>query len=70
MRFLRAKEVVKKVGLSRASIWRLETTEDFPTRRQITPKTVGGVEHEVEQWMENRSRVERSEAGTGARRQG
>ena len=59
MRFLRAKEVVKKVGLSRVSISRLETLGDFPPRRQITPKTVGWVEHEVEQWMENRNRVER-----------
>jgi len=70
MRFLRAKEVVIKVGLSRVSLWRLETTGDFPQRRQITPKTVGWVESEVEQWMENRNRVARSEAGTGARRQG
>ena len=63
MRFLRAKEVVKKVGLSRVSLWRLEATGDFPRRRQITPKSVGWVESEVEQWMENRSRVERSEVG-------
>jgi len=61
MRFLRSKEVVDKVGLSRVSVWRLEAAGDFPPRRQITPKTVAWVEHEVEAWMDARKRVGRKE---------
>jgi len=61
MRFLRSKEVVDKVGLSRVSIWRLEAAGDFPPRRQLTPKTVAWVEHEVLAWMEEKKRVGRKE---------
>ncbi len=66
MRFLRSKEVVKKVGLSRVSIWRLEAAGEFPQRRQITSKVVGWIEAEVDQWIASRHRVERMEAGTEA----
>ncbi len=70
MKILRVPEVTEKVGLSRVSIWRLEAAGEFPQRRQITPKIVGWIEAEVNQWIASRHRVERSEQGTGARRQG
>ena len=59
MTFLRTKELVQRVGLSRPTIWRLEKDGLFPKRRQLGPKAVGWLEDEVEKWMASRAVVER-----------
>ena len=53
-RFIRAKEIYRKTGLSRSTIWRLEQQGDFPRRRLIAPHTVGWLETEVERWLKSR----------------
>ena len=63
LRFLRTNQLIEKIGLSRSSIWRLESQGKFPKRRQIGPGAVGWLEEEVEKWMlerpvaENRASV-------------
>lgn len=57
MRFIRTAELVGKVGLSRATIWRLERAGKFPKRRQIGPGSVAWLESEVEEWMKQREVV-------------
>ena len=63
LRFLRTNQLIEKIGLSRSSIWRLESQGKFPRRRQIGPGAVGWLEEEVEKWMlerpvaENRASV-------------
>ena len=52
--FLRTHQVIKKVGLSRQTIWRLEKEGKFPQRRRLGAKSVGWLEEEVHQWMESR----------------
>ncbi len=54
MRILRLVEVVRRVGLSPSTIWRLQRAGDFPRRRQVGPNSVGWLEHEIEEWLESR----------------
>ncbi len=54
VRFLRTNQLIEKIGLSRSTIWRLESQGKFPKRRQIGPGAVGWLEEEVEQWMLDR----------------
>jgi prophage regulatory protein len=56
-RFLRFKEVARRVGLSRTTIWRLEQEQRFPARRKISSRTVAWLESEIEQWIGGRARV-------------
>ncbi len=54
MRLVRSLEVVRKVGLSRVTIWRMEREGTFPKRRQIGAGAVGWLEHEIDEWIEKR----------------
>ena len=56
-KFLRRPEVVKMVGLSSTTIWRLEQTESFPARRKLSTGAVGWLESEVLAWMAERVKV-------------
>ena len=56
-RFIRTKDVIEKVQLSRATIWRLESEGLFPQRRRIGPHAVAWLESEVEEWMRTREPV-------------
>lgn len=47
-------------GLSRSTVWRLETTTEFPRRRQISGKCVAWVETEVRAWIATRPAVHRA----------
>src|SRR5215204_268213 len=40
-RFLRFRELAKRVGLSRSSVWRLERAGQFPRHRRLSSNTVG-----------------------------
>jgi prophage regulatory protein len=57
LRLLRCREVERRTGLSRSSIWRLEHRGLFPKRIQVSVNVVAWVEDEVIAWI--RSRVER-----------
>jgi len=58
MNILNAKEVVKKTGLSRTTIWRLERQGEFPLRVSLSARRVGWNEEEITKWLESRSTVE------------
>ncbi len=45
------------VGLSRATIWRLEGKGEFPARLQLSAGRVGYLRCDVEQWLAERPRV-------------
>ena len=51
MKLLSTDEVVAKVQFSRTTLWRIEKTGHFPARRQVSPKRVGWVAEEVEDWL-------------------
>jgi predicted DNA-binding transcriptional regulator AlpA len=56
-RILRANEVVSLTGLSRSTLWRLESAGSFPVRRQLSPGAVGWFISEVEKWLADRQAV-------------
>ncbi len=57
-RFIREKECREITGLSRSTRWRLERTNLFPKRRQISPNTVGWLQSELAEWLEQRAQRE------------
>jgi prophage regulatory protein len=58
MRFIRPGEVVKMIGVSRTTLWRMVRDGLFPSPIRITTRNRGYVLDDVEAWM--RARVERA----------
>ena len=54
MRILNSNEVVKKIGLSKVTIWRMEKSGAFPKRINLTNRRVGWIESEILDWLESR----------------
>lgn len=54
---LRKPEVVRRTGLSAATIRRLELAGKFPKRLLLSAQAVGWSEREVTDWIESRSRA-------------
>ncbi|MCH7565297.1 MAG: AlpA family phage regulatory protein [Gemmatimonadetes bacterium] len=52
-----AEEVGKALGLSRTTLWRLESGGDFPKRRRVSPQRVGWLRAEVMEWALSRPEV-------------
>ena len=56
MRILNINEVVKKIGLSTVTIWRRERAGSFPERINLSDRSVGWAESEIEDWLDSRPR--------------
>jgi prophage regulatory protein len=54
-RILRDREVRERVGLSRATIWRMIRSGDFPAPVRLGPQSVGWIEREVGDWIAERA---------------
>ena len=54
MRIIRKPELMSKIGLSDATIYRMEKAGRFPKRMQLGGNSVGWVESEVVDWVESR----------------
>ena len=54
MRILKINEVVKIIGLSKVTIWRMERSGTFPQRINLTNRRVGWIESEIFEWLESR----------------
>ena len=54
-RLIRLPEVLKRCGISKRTIYRLEAAGRFPARRQLGPRAVGWAESEVLGWINNPS---------------
>lgn len=54
-RVMRKPELLKKVGLSDVTIWRMERAGKFPKRLQLGGNSVGWFEHEVDEWFESKA---------------
>jgi len=55
-RFLRFREVARRVGLSRSSLWRMEREGRFPQHHTLSANSVGWWEPDVEEWLRSRRR--------------
>jgi prophage regulatory protein len=53
-RILRIEEAIKKVGLSRALIYRKSAAGSFPSQVRIGARATGWVEEEVDEWLARR----------------
>lgn len=56
-RIVRPKDVRALTGLSRTTIWRLETAQEFPQRLELSPGAVGYRLSEILNWMQSRKHV-------------
>jgi len=54
MRSLRIRQVLQVTGLSRMTIYRLETAGRFPRRRQLSGNSVAWLESEIVNWAKAR----------------
>ncbi|MFP6805673.1 MAG: AlpA family transcriptional regulator, partial [Pseudomonadales bacterium] len=52
--FLRLKEVVVKVGLSRSTIYKILDEGNFPASFRLGDKAVGWLQSDIERWMMER----------------
>ena len=55
-RILREREVQRRTGLCRITIWRLERLGDFPKRLRLAQNAVGWKEDEIQSWIDTRPR--------------
>ncbi|WP_231621987.1 helix-turn-helix transcriptional regulator [Sphingomonas sp. Ag1] len=53
-RFLRINDVIASTGLSRATIYRLVANRDFPAQHQLTKRSIGWWESDVDAWLRSR----------------
>lgn len=51
---LRKTDLLARIPLSDATIWRLEKAGSFPKRIQLGGNSVGWVESEINNWLEQR----------------
>lgn len=54
-RFMRLPDVIATTGLSRPTIYRLIAQRDFPEQHQLTRRSVGWWESDIENWLRNRT---------------
>jgi len=52
---LRFKAVRQAVSLSRTTIWRMERAGLFPSRRQLSPNSVGWLKADIEAFIQSRN---------------
>lgn len=58
-RFLRLPEVKAETGLSRATIYRLESQGEFPSRDHLSARAVGWWSIDIDNWKASRRRAAR-----------
>lgn len=53
-KIIRKPALFSKIGLSDATIWRMEKMGDFPKRLRLGGNSCGWLEAEVNEWIETR----------------
>ena len=56
-RIIKIEEVQHLTGLSKSSIRRLQDSNDFPKRIQVTEKCVGWLLEDIEEWINTRPKI-------------
>jgi prophage regulatory protein len=55
MRFIRPNEVLRMIGVSRTTLWRMVQAGAFPRPVRITERSRGYVLEDIEAWMKARA---------------
>lgn len=58
MKVIKVPEVLERCAISRASLYRLLQRNEFPRQVRLGIRSVGFYEHEVNQWLAERQRVQ------------
>jgi prophage regulatory protein len=56
---LRRRDVLRRTGLSRSTIYAYIAAKQFPSPIPLGPRAVGWVEDEINAWIEERIRIAR-----------
>jgi len=56
-RIIRCKEVCEMIGLSRTTLWRMESYKSFPARVSLGKGSVGWRLSDVEKWIKTREQL-------------
>ncbi len=54
-RIIRLKEVIRRVGLSRSSIYQFIRVGQFPRQIALGGRAVGWIEFDIDQWIDGRT---------------
>ena len=65
---MRRREVERRTGLSRSTIYERIRTGAFPAPISLGGKSVGWIEHEVNHWLAERVVLSRTRASAGVER--
>ena len=57
LKILRLKDVMAKTGFPKPSVYHAIRTNGFPKAKRLGSRSVGWLEHEVDQWIEDRPRA-------------
>jgi prophage regulatory protein len=57
LKFIRLPQVKEMVGLSTATIWRLEKKGDFPKRKNISRSSVAWLLSDIENWITRKTQT-------------
>lgn len=51
---IRLPEALKKTGLAKSTLYKLISSGDFPKQIQLTARSVGFLENEIDAWIQSR----------------
>ena len=54
LQIIRPKELAELLSISTVTLWRMEKRGELPKRKQISSRTVGWLESDIKEWLDNR----------------
>jgi prophage regulatory protein len=61
MRYIRFKELRKRVPLGRTTIWKMMREGRFPQSRRIGKMATAWLEHEIEDWIREHAGIQKDQ---------
>ncbi|MBW6030970.1 helix-turn-helix transcriptional regulator [Klebsiella sp. CVUAS 11332] len=57
-KIIKVDEVIHRCAISKATLYRLIAESQFPTQVLLSKRAVGFYEHEVNEWINSRTRIQ------------
>lgn len=58
IKIIRPKDLAELLSVSTVTVWRMEKRGELPKRKKISSRTVGWLESDIQEWLENRPYAE------------
>ncbi|HKK47408.1 MAG TPA: AlpA family phage regulatory protein [Balneolaceae bacterium] len=58
LKIIRPKQLAELLSVSTVTVWRMEKRRELPRRKKISSRTVGWLESDIKEWLDNRPLVE------------